>query len=144
MRFGGKRKFKASNERVFEAILNPTILQSCVPNCQSVEYLDADHLNVQLTTPLPGLKGPYSVVIQIVKRQEPNLLVLEVHRKGTGGSMDGVGQIDVTNEVDGTLFTYSVTADLEGPISIVSNPVGGGIVKTLLNIFFKNLDRALE
>ena len=144
MRFGGKRKFKASDEQVFNAILNPAILQSCVPSCQSVEYLDADHLNVQLTTPLPGLKGPYSVVIQIVERQAPNRVVLEVHRKGTGGSMDGIGQIDVTNEADGTLLIYSVTADLEGPIAIVSNPLGQGIVKSLLNTFFKNLDRALE
>lgn len=144
MRFGNKRKFKATAEQVFNAILNPSLLQSCVPNCQSVEYLDADHMNVQLTTPLPGLKGPYSVVIQIVKRQTPNLVVLEVHRKGTGGSMDGVCDINVTNEVDGSLLTYNITADLEGPISIVSNPVGEGIVKGLLNTFFKKLDTALE
>lgn len=143
MRLGGKRRFQASSEKVFNAILNPSVLQSCVPNCQSVEYLDADHLNVQLTTPLPGLKGPYSVVIQIVKRQTPNLVVLAVHRKGTGGSMDGTCDINVTDEADGSLLTYSVMADLEGPIAIVSNPVGEGIVRALLNSFFKRIDTYL-
>ena len=104
MKIYRKRKLNSSKEKIFNAILNPIILQSCIPGCSSVEFLDADLMNVQLTTPLPGLKGPYSVIIQIVKRQEPNLLVFEVHRKGTGGSMDVIGQVTVTDEGDGSLL----------------------------------------
>lgn len=144
MKLNGKRSFKAPAEKVFDAILTPAILQSSIAGCSSVEYLDPGNLHVNLTTPLPGLRGPYSIVIQVVKRERPDRIVLEVHRKGTGGSIDCVCNVAVTNETDGSFLSYSVVGELEGPIAIARNPVGEGLVKGLLNSFFKNLDRALE
>src|SRR5207237_7127489 len=102
---------------------------SCIPGCRSVEYVDANRMKASITTPLPGLKGPYGAVIQIAQRQEPNMLVLEVHRKGTGGAVNVTSQIVITDEADGALLTYNATADLEGPIAVANNPIGQGITK---------------
>src|SRR5713101_6764741 len=59
MKFNGSNKFNANSWQVFNAILNPAVLQSCIPGCNSVEYLDPTRLRANITTPLPGLKGPY-------------------------------------------------------------------------------------
>src|SRR5713226_5675567 len=118
MKFNGSHKFNANSWQVFNAILNPAVLQSCIPGCNSVEYLDPTRLRANITTPLPGLKGPYGAVIRIAQRQDPNILVLELHRKGTGGSINATSQINITDGPDGALLTYNTTADLEGPIAI--------------------------
>ena len=143
MKLNGSHKFKASSLQVFHAILNPGILQSCIPGCQSVEYLTADHIRANITTPIPGLKGPYSADIHIAQRQEPSALVLEVQNRGTGGSINASNHIHIADEPDGALLTYDAAADLEGPVALANNPVGQGVVKNQLGAFFKNLDKSL-
>jgi uncharacterized protein len=143
MKLNGTYKFKANSRQVFNAILNPGVLQNCIPGCQSVELIDATRLKANITTPLPGLKGPFGVVIQMTRRQDPNLLVLEVKRQGRGGSVNAVSQINIADEADGAVLTYDASADLEGPIAIANNPIGQGITKNSLKTFFEKLEKSL-
>src|SRR5260370_16331489 len=115
MKLNGSNKFKANSWQVFNAILNPTVLQSCIPGCNSVEYLDPARLKANITTPLPGLKGPYGAVIHIAQRQDPNVLVLEVHRQGTVGSIDASTQINITTTTHPPILTYNPTPNLPTP-----------------------------
>jgi carbon monoxide dehydrogenase subunit G len=143
MKLNGSHKFKANSWQVFTAILNPAVLQSCIPGCNSIEYLDPTRIKANITTPLPGLKGPYGAVIRIAQRQDPNVLVLEVSRKGRGGSVSATSQISIQDEPDGAVLTYDATADLAGPIAIANNPIGQGITKNSLKSFFEKLDQAI-
>lgn len=143
MKLNGTHKFQANSWQVFNAILNPNVLQSCIPGCNSVEILDPMRLKASITTPLPGLKGPYGVVIRMAERQDPNMLVLEVKRKGTGGSVNAVSQIIIQDQPGGALLTYNANADLEGPIAIANNPIGQTITKNSLKSFFDKLEKAI-
>lgn len=143
MKLNGTHKFKASSSQVFNAILNPDVLKSCIPGCESIEYVDANRIKANITTPLPGLKGPYGIVINVANQQAPNHLELQVLRKGTGGSINAVSRINLTDQADGALLAYDANAELEGPIAIANNPLGQGIVKNSLNSFFNNLDKAI-
>jgi len=143
MKLNGTHKFKANSRQVFNAIVNPSVLQTCIPGCNSVEILDATRIKANITTPLPGLKGPYGVVINMAQRQDPNLLVLEVKRKGTGGSVNATSQITITDQPDGALLTYDAKAELEGPIAIANNPIGQGITKNSLKSFFEKLEKSI-
>ncbi|MBV9228633.1 MAG: hypothetical protein JOZ18_04900 [Chloroflexi bacterium] len=143
MKLNGTHKFKANSAQVFNAILNPDVLKSCIPGCNSVEYLDANHIKANITTPLPGLKGPYGVTINIARQQAPSYLELQVQREGTGGTINAVSQINITDEPDGALLSYDASAELGGPIAIANNPLGQGITKNSLGAFFKNLDKAI-
>lgn len=143
MKLNGSHKFKANSWQVFNAIINPGVLKSCIPGCNSIEILDPTRLKANITTPLPGLKGPYGVVIQMTQRQDPNLLVLEVRRKGTGGSVNAVSQITIQDQPDGALLNYDANADLEGPIAIANNPIGQTITKNSLKTFFEKLDQSI-
>ena len=144
MELKGTHKFKAPSTQVFNAILNPDVLKSCIPNCNSIEYIDANRLKLNITTPLPGLKGPYGIVVNIPSKQAPSYLELQVQRKGTGGSINAMSQINLQDEADGALLSYKAEADLEGPIAIADNPLGQGITKNTLSTFFKNLDKAIS
>src|ERR1039457_5413766 len=103
MKLNGTHKFKASSNEVFNAILNPTVLKTCIPGCNSVEYVDINRIKGDFTTPLPGLRGPYDVIINIAQRQ-PDMLVLQVQRNGKGGSVNATSQIHITDETDGSLL----------------------------------------
>ena len=143
MKLNGTHKFKATSSQVFNAILNPEILKSCIPGCHSIEYLDNNRIQANISTPLPGLKGPYGVVINIAQQQAPRYLELQVQRHGRGGSVNAVSQINLSDENDGALLSYNANADLDGPIALANNPIGQGMTKNTLGTFFKNLDKAI-
>jgi len=143
MKLNGTHRFKASGSQVFHAVLNPAMLKSCIPGCESVEFLDANTLRVSMTTPLPGLKGPYGIPISIIQRQEPNLLAFQVQGKGAGASVNATGKITLTDEPGGALLTYDANAELTGTAAIANNPLGERTIKSSLSSFFKNLDAAI-
>ena len=143
MKLNGSHKFKASSTQVYNAILNPAVLKACIPGCQTVEYLDPNSIKASITTPLPGLKGPYNVVINIAQRQAPNNLTLQVQRQGTGGSINALSNINILDEADGAVLKYDANADLSGPIAIANNPIGESFTKGSLGSFFKSLDKAI-
>ncbi len=144
MKLSGTHKFKASSSQVFNAILNPEILKSSIPGSSSVSYVSPDSMQVDLTTPLPGLRGPYEILVNIPRRQDPSYLELQVVRQGRGGSVNALSEISIADEPDGALLSYNANAELEGPVAIANNPLGQGIVKHSLSSFFKNLDKAIE
>jgi hypothetical protein len=144
MKLNGTHKFKASSAQVFNAILNPEILKSSIPGCEAVVYASPSQIVVDLTTPLPGLRGPIPMAIDITNQQAPNYVELQVLRNGKGGSINAVCKINIVDEAGGALLSYDAKADLEGMIAVADNPIGQPIVKNSLNSFFKNLDKALE
>ena len=144
MKLNGTHKSKASSAQVFNAILNPAILKAAIPGCSLVEYISPNQIKAEITTPLPGLRGPFELVINVVNQQAPNYLELQVARKGKGGSVNATSQIRIADEATGSLLTYEGNADLEGPVAVVDNPLGRPFVNNGLNNFFKTLDKELE
>jgi carbon monoxide dehydrogenase subunit G len=144
MKLNGTHKFKASSAQVFNAILDPEVLKSSIPGCNSVAYASPDQLTVEITTPLPGLRGPFPIDIDIANKQAPSSVELRVQIEGKDGSVNAVCKISVADEAEGSLLTYDAKADLAGVIAIADNPIGQPIVKASLNSFFKNFEKALE
>src|SRR5258708_4810651 len=124
MKLNGTYKFKANSTRVYNAILDPAILQKSIPGCESIKQLDANQLQLNITTSLPGLKGPSAVVVNLVQQQAPNLIVLGVQRAGRGGSVNATATLHITDEADGARLAYEASAELAGAIAIVDNPIG--------------------
>jgi carbon monoxide dehydrogenase subunit G len=145
VKLNGTHKFKAASTQVYNAILNPDILKASIPGCEGITYLDANRIQANLTTPIPGLKGPYALVITLANRQAPKHIEIQVLRQGRGGKIHAVSLIDLADEADGAaLLNYSANAELEGPVAIANNPLSQSIVKKSLNSFFENLDKAIS
>ncbi len=143
MKLNGTHKFKANSTRVFNAIMDPATLQQCIPGCESVKQIDATNLQLNITTQLPGLKGPYAVVVNLVQHQAPNLIVLGVKRQGRGGSIDALATINIADQADGALVSYDANADLSGPIA-VAGTLGKPVVNNTLSSVFEKLDQKLS
>jgi hypothetical protein len=144
MKLNGTHKFKASGTQVFNAILDPKILKSAIPGCNAVTFASPEQATVEITTPLPGLHGPFSVDLAITNKQAPSSLKLETHLNGKEGSIDAVCNITIADEADGSLLSYEATADLAGVVAMADNPIGRPIVNASLKSFFNNLEKALE
>ena len=142
MKLNGTHTFKADSTRVFNAILDPATLQRVIPGCESIALLDANRLQLNVTTSLPGLKGPFAVVVNLVERQAPSHIVLGVQRQGRGGSVDATANLNIADQPGGSLLTYDANAELSGAIAIAGT-VGKPMVNSTLNTIFSNLEKEL-
>ncbi len=145
MKMNGSYLFQTARERVFAALIDPMLLQKTIPGCEAVWYSTGHgDLKVRLVTPVPGLEGPYDVTITVLEREEPHMLVLQAGRSGRiGGRINTVTHLTLSGGSEETLLIYETTAELEGPIAVVNNPLFQKMAKHSLKTFFKNLNAAL-
>lgn len=145
MKVNGTYTFQISRDRVFDALLDPQILQATIPGCGGAWYSeDHDHMKVRIVTPVPGLEGPYDIMIRILEQEKPEKLVLQVGREGRiGGTIATVTHITLSEEPDGSSLAYETTAEMQGPVAAVNNPIFVGLAKQSLKTFFKKLNAAL-
>ncbi|GAC1398257.1 MAG: hypothetical protein NVS4B12_12630 [Ktedonobacteraceae bacterium] len=145
MKMNGSYVFQTSRERVFTAFTNPALLKKSIPGCEDAWYsVEHGHMKVRIGTPVPGLEGPYDITINVLKREEPQMMMIQAGRNGRiGGKINTVTQIDLAEATEGTLLTYETTAELEGPVAVANNPLFQKMAKHSLKTFFKNLNAAL-
>lgn len=145
MKLNGSHKFNASSETVYNAILNPNILKDAMPGCSGASYTDSDTLQLDITTPLPGLKGPYALAIGLANRQPNNHLELVVQRSGRAGTINAVCKIDIADTATGSEILYNAEANLSGPVAIADNNlIGRPMVNNVLEKLFGNLEKLLS
>ena len=141
MKLSGTYKFKAPSAKVFSGILTPAVLKAA-SGAQTVEFTDPNTLHVEASLPIPGVKGPVSVFLNIVKRQDPSYLELQVARDGRA-SVNADAKITLADEADGTLLSYDATAELGGVAAAADNFIGQTALKSALNNFLKSLDKEI-
>lgn len=138
MKLSGTHKFKAPSAKVFSAILTPAVLKAA-SGAQTVEFTGPNTLHVEASLPVPGIKGPVSVDINVVNSQAPSALELQVVRDGRGGSINANAKITLADEADGTLLSYDATAELGGAAAVADNFIGQTALKGALGNFLKSL-----
>jgi len=146
MKFSGTYAFHTSASHVFDALLNPLILQQSIPGCEAAWWPDTDHMKVRLTLPIPiaGLQGPYDATVSVLKQEAPHYMVLQVGRAGRiGGTVMTVTHVTLIKEEIGSRLTYESEIDLRGPIAFAGSPIFQELFKHMLSKFFTNLDNQL-
>lgn len=136
--------FQASSSQVFRGLLDPAMLKRCLPGCKSIEYLDPTHIEIRFGTSLPAFRGPYKAVIRIVRSQEPNLLVFQIQRRFTEGSLRVMARIETSDETEGAQLTLHATIDLEGFMESATIPLRKWMTWSFLRSFFKRVNKAMS
>ena len=148
MEFTGSHKVKASQAKVFNAILDPAVLKESVPGCTGAEYTEAAWakedgrlLKLDISTNIPGLSGAYSVFIKLEEIVEPSHIVLVSNTSNALGSINARCVVDLVAEGEQTAINYTNTTKLEGKLAVMPEFVIKPAVKSALENFFKNLEK---
>ena len=106
MDFSGSQKIIAPREKVFNALLDPAVLKSSIPGCESAEYIndpyDGRVLKLVLTTAVPGFKGPFDIFLKPQDIAVPSHVVLVAEPSSDLGSVKASCTVDLTDDAAGT------------------------------------------
>jgi carbon monoxide dehydrogenase subunit G len=136
----------APRERVFSALVDPAILQRCIPGCESLTETAPDSYEATLKIGVAGLKGTYTGKASIRDRRPPESLTLALEGKGGPGFVRGSAAIALTPEGDGSATRVACDADVQvgGLIASVGSRLVEAAAKKLAADFFRQLSNELQ
>jgi len=132
--------FDAPADRVWQGLMDPAIISSCLPGCQRFEPLGDDRYKVVLTAGVAAITGTFEGTVAIADKQATQSYRLIVEGKGRPGFANGDAAISLTPGETGTTVDVVGNVAVGGLVAHVGQRLLGATAKLMMDKFFKCLN----
>jgi uncharacterized protein len=140
MKIEGSHTIKAPRESLYQLMVDPDILQRCVPGLQSLEAAGDGSYNMTLKTGVGSIKGIFKGSIKLEEMREPEHYKMIVDAKGSAGFLKGEGLIDLTEQGEETMVNYIGETSVGGTIASVGQRMVQSTAKMMAGQFFAAIE----
>jgi carbon monoxide dehydrogenase subunit G len=140
MELSGEHRFAAPRERVWQLLLDPAILQQCLPGTESFAEVAPEEYEAQMKIGVAAIRGTYQGRVKIEEKDEPNSYRMRVEGKGPAGQISGEATMELSDDGDGTLVKWSGVANVRGTLARVGGRVMQPAAKMIVGQFFSCLE----
>jgi carbon monoxide dehydrogenase subunit G len=144
MEISGSYTFNAPPDRVWELLMDPAVISSCIPGCDRFEPDGEDRYNVTLTIGLAAITGTYNGIVVIADKIQHSSYRLVVEGQGRPGFVKGSSAIALRAEGATTAVDVTGTVQTGGPIARVGQRLIGSVAKMMMERFFSCLQSKLQ
>ncbi|MBO9353016.1 carbon monoxide dehydrogenase [Bordetella petrii] len=140
MRIADAQWIPATQHQTWEALLDPAVLQKCLPGCVKVERRTATEYALSLQANVGGIQAHYEGEVLLSELNPPHGCSLAFEGKSQSASLAiGTAQITLTPKDEGTRLAYTVAAMAGGTLARVGEPIlmkaGGKLVEKFFGAF---------
>lgn len=140
MQLTGEQTIAASPEAVYDAMLDPEVLQNALPGCEKLEATGENEYNATMTIGIGMIKGKYNGTVKITDQNRPESFRMHIEGKGPQGQLAGDGDIGfAANGEGGTTVSYVGEATLRGVLARIGGRVVQPAAKMIVGKFFDSL-----
>jgi carbon monoxide dehydrogenase subunit G len=140
LKIEGSHKIDAPRERVFAALVNPQVLQKCIPGCEQMEKTGDNRYKAKLTAGVGPVKGVFTATVSLEDIVAPEHYKLVVEGKGQPGFVKGTGELNLKDEGGATEIQYTGDVNVGGLIASVGQRMIQSTANLLAGRFFKSLE----
>ena len=145
MKLAEQRHIAAAPAVVWAAILNPQVLQLCVPGCESLSGSAADGFEAVVVQKVGPVKARFTGKVTLSDIVEGrSLRIAGEGQGGVAGFAKGGANVTMVAEGDGTLLSYEVDASVGGKIAQLGSRIIDGFAKNMAGQFFDRFQNAVE
>jgi carbon monoxide dehydrogenase subunit G len=144
MEIFGTYTFDASSDRVWNLLMDPAALSSCIPGCTRFEPDGEDQYAVTLTVALAAITGTYNGTVKLTDQSPGASYRLVMEGQGRAGFVKGSSVISLRAAGACTAVDVSGAVHAGGPIARVGQRLMGSVAKMMLDRFFTCLRAKLE
>ncbi len=143
MDIAGSYTFTASPARVWDLLMDPAVIASCIPGCDRFEPDGEDRYRARLTVALAAITGTYDGTVVISEKVGQSSYRLTADGQGRPGFVKGSSAISLRPEGAGTVVDVRATVQTGGPIARLGQRLVGSVSKMMLDRFFACLQARL-
>ena len=136
MKVEGTYSFNTGKQHLWDTLLAPDVLASCIPGCQKFRPIGDDRYQVSLRVGLGVISGTYKATVAVVEKDEPNSYTMTVQGKGSGTTIRGEGVMTLTETATGSQVHFVGDSRVTGIIARVGQRLMGGASITMIDQFF--------
>ena len=140
MELTGEHTFAAPRERVWAFLLDPAMLQQCLPGCQKLEQIGPDEYTATMQIGISMIRGTFTGRVKISDKEEPERYRMLVEGSGPQGQVSGEGTLELIEQDGQTLVRYHGQANVRGTLARVGARMIQPAAKTIVGQFFGCLE----
>jgi carbon monoxide dehydrogenase subunit G len=145
LKIEGTQKIAAPRERIFSALIDPAILQKCIPGCEQMEKTGDNQYKAKLTAGVGPVKGVFTAAVSLQEIIAPEHYKLVVEGKGQPGFVKGSGELNLKDADGGaTEIQYTGDVNVGGLIASVGQRMIQSTANLLAGRFFKSLEAEVK
>ena len=135
----GSYTFTAPPQRVWDLLMDPTVIASCIPGCESLEPEGEDRYRARLKVALAAITGSYDGTVALSDKNPPNSYRLKVEGQGKPGFVKGNATITLRPDGANTIIDVGGTVETGGMIARMGQRLIGNVSKMMQDRFFSCL-----
>lgn len=140
MKIEGSYTIKSPRERLYQLMVDPNVLQRCVPGCQSLEPTGDGAYKMEMKAGVGSIKGLFSGRIKLDDIREPEHYKMIVEGKGAPGFVKGEGGLDLIEQNEETVVNYTGDVSVGGTLASVGQRMVQSAAKMMAGQFFAAIE----
>ena len=126
-------------ERVFEMLLDPSLLARVIPGCRQLSTVDVNSYRADVALGAGPVRGRFEADVRLRDVVAPQHATLEGRLKGPLGTASGVGRIRLSDVPGGTCAEYDYDVTISGKVASIGGRMLEGAARAVIGLFFRNL-----
>ena len=114
LKIEGTHKISAPRDRVFSALVDPEVLQKCIPGCDQMEKTGENQYKAKLSAGVGAIKGVFTATVALEDISTPEHFKLVVEGKGQPGFVKGSGELNLSEDGEDTSVKFSADVNVGG------------------------------
>jgi carbon monoxide dehydrogenase subunit G len=139
MKVEGTYTFPGERQQVWDLLLDPESLRTCIPGVESLTETSPDHWDAVMKVGVAAIRGTYKGKVAIVDKEAPSSYTLQVEGSGGPGFVKGEAKVTLEPAEDSTLVKVDGDGQVGGMLAGVGQRMLPGVAKMLMNQFFECL-----
>lgn len=144
MKFTGDATLNAPVDKVWDALLDPSVLVRTIPGCERLEATGENAYAMTVTAGVAAIKGTYSGSCELSDLQPHRSLVMKLQGAGAPGTIGADVSVGFADAGDGrTTITYDADAVVGGMVGGVGQRMLTSVSRRMAGEFFGNVDSVI-
>src|SRR5690348_13818036 len=125
----GTYEFAAPPARVWELLMDPEAIASCIPGCEALEPAGDNRYRAKLAVSMAAITGTYEGVVELADVEPQRSYRLIVEGQGRPGFVKGSATIVLRPETIGTIVEVTGSVQSGGPLARMGQRLMSGVAK---------------
>jgi carbon monoxide dehydrogenase subunit G len=140
----GQQLIPQVQQKTWNAICDPAVLQLCIPGCESMVKTSDSEFELMMGAKVGPVSARFKSKITLTNVDAPNsyMLIFE-GQGGVAGFAKGQAEVRLLPDGESTLLEYTAKATIGGKLAQVGSRLVDGVAKKLAEQFFTAFNKHL-